>query len=96
MSPSRKYLDLATVAEYLGISEKSARQRIAEGSLPAYRMGPRNIRVLQTDVDKLLVHIPTGGAASGDQLAAASRDAPVVASVARFTTVPIRIRPPLG
>ena len=64
MSPSRKYLDLATVAEYLGIAEKSARRRIAEGSLPAYRMGPRNIRVLQTDVDKLLVRIPTGGAAS--------------------------------
>ena len=59
-----RLMSLEAAAAYLGISEKSVRRRISEGSLPAYRMGPRHIRVRLEDVDALLRPIPTGGAAS--------------------------------
>lgn len=39
------YLSLADAADVIGQSVKTLRRRIAAGSLPAYRFGPRSIRV---------------------------------------------------
>jgi excisionase family DNA binding protein len=57
----KKAVDLARAADYLGVSIQSIRRRIAEGRLPAYRIGPRSIRVYIEDLDALKQ--PIGGAA---------------------------------
>lgn len=54
----RRYESLAA-AERTGLSVKTLRRRIAEGRLPAYRSGPRSIRVDPADVNRLMVRIPT-------------------------------------
>ena len=41
----RRYESLSAAAERTGLSVKTLRRRIAEGRLPAYRSGPRSIRV---------------------------------------------------
>jgi excisionase family DNA binding protein len=56
----KKSVDLAFAAEYLDVSVKSVRRRIAEGRLRAYRVGPRAIRVDMADLDALKQ--PIGGA----------------------------------
>jgi excisionase family DNA binding protein len=56
----KKAVDLARAADYLGVSVQSVRRRIAEGRLPAYRVGPRSIRVYLDDLDALKQ--PIGGA----------------------------------
>lgn len=48
-------------AEYLGVTTRTIRRRIADGSLTAYRMGPRLIRVDLNELDNLLRPIPTAG-----------------------------------
>jgi excisionase family DNA binding protein len=59
---SRKQaIDLVRAAEYLGVSVQSIRRRIAEGALPAFRIGPRSVRVYIDDLEKLKK--PVGGAA---------------------------------
>ena len=55
----RKYLTLAEAAEMYGVSERTLRRRISEGRLPAYRIGPRAIRVSVADVENLARRIPT-------------------------------------
>lgn len=64
MSPSafpahKKAVDLPRAAQYLGISVQSVRRRIAEGSLPAFRVGPKSIRVYVDDLEALKQ--PIGG-----------------------------------
>lgn len=56
---SRKNLSLKEAAEWCGISERTLRRRIAEGNLPAYRLGPRYIRVRSEDIEALLRPIPS-------------------------------------
>lgn len=53
------YLSLEEAAEYLCVSEKTLRRRIADGTVPAYRLGHRVIRIKITDLDQLLRPIPT-------------------------------------
>jgi excisionase family DNA binding protein len=48
------WVTIAAAAERLGLSTKSVRRRIADGTLPAYRIGPRLIRLDSADVDRLL------------------------------------------
>jgi excisionase family DNA binding protein len=55
-----RYLPLASVAEDHGISVKTLRRRIAEGTLPAYRVGGQ-VRVREDDLPRLVARIPTGG-----------------------------------
>lgn len=55
----RRYESLSAAAERTGLSVKTLRRRIAEGRLPAYRSGPRSIRVDPADVNRLMVRIPT-------------------------------------
>jgi len=53
------YLDLKKSAEYLGCSIDTLRNRIEDGSLPAYRFGGRLIRVKKSDLEKLFHLIPS-------------------------------------
>lgn len=55
---------LPEAAEYAGLSTKTLRRRIADGSLPGYRLGTRTIVVELDDVDALFKRIPTLGASS--------------------------------
>ena len=52
-SEIRRAVNLSFAAEYLGVSVQSIRRRIAEGALPAFRIGPRSIRVYIDDLDAL-------------------------------------------
>nr|WP_228489369.1 helix-turn-helix domain-containing protein [Raineyella fluvialis] len=44
-----------------GINPRTVREWISAGILPAYRVGPRFIRVDLNDVDALAERIPTAG-----------------------------------
>lgn len=57
----RKNLTLKQAAEWYGVSERTLRRRIAEGSLRAYRVGPRSIRVSVEDLNELARRIPSAG-----------------------------------
>jgi excisionase family DNA binding protein len=50
---------LRVAAEYAGTCTKTLRRRIADGSLPGYRLGGRTIVVDLDDVDALFRRIPT-------------------------------------
>ena len=65
MTHGRKTLiSLAQASVDYGISTKTLRRRIADGSINAYRLGPRLIKVNVDELDKLLVAIPTVAAAA--------------------------------
>jgi len=58
---------LQSSAEYLDVTDRTVRNYIARGDLPAVRIrGSRAIRIRQSDLDALLRPIPTVG---GDQVA---------------------------
>jgi excisionase family DNA binding protein len=59
----RTWLSLAEAREHTGLSIKTLRKRIAEGSLPAYRVGPRVLRVRRVDVDSLFRRVPSASGA---------------------------------
>lgn len=53
--------DLITIgqaAEILGCHPQTIRRAIAAGSLPAYRFGPRAIRLRRSDVEAALRPVP--------------------------------------
>ena len=52
---------LTRAAARTGMSVKTLRRRVADGSLPAYRTGPRMIRVRSSDIDRLMRPIPSVG-----------------------------------
>lgn len=57
-------LTIRSAAEKFGVSERTIRRRIASGELPAYRLGPRSIRLRAEDVEALAKPIPAGGDAA--------------------------------
>ncbi len=57
----RRKVSIIEAAEYLGVSERTIRNWIATGILPAYRYGPRVVRIDPGDLDALGRR--TGGAA---------------------------------
>lgn len=57
----RRYATLKQAAEYLGVTDRTIRQMIADGRLIGYRNGPRLIRVDLNEVDAAME--PFGGAA---------------------------------
>jgi excisionase family DNA binding protein len=57
---SKRLADIDAAAAYARVSTKTIRRRIADGSLPAARFGPRLIRVSLNDVDGLLTTIAAG------------------------------------
>lgn len=60
-NPARRFVSIAEAAVYSASSPRTIRRRIADGTLIAYRMGPRLVRVDLDDVDRLLTVIPVGG-----------------------------------
>jgi excisionase family DNA binding protein len=56
-----EFMSLAEAANWVGMSEKTLRRWISEGTLPAYRFAGRSqaIRLKVSDVEALLVRIPT-------------------------------------
>lgn len=66
-SSSNPYLTLTEASEYLGQSVKTLRRRIAAGILPAYRFGPRMIRVRLRDLDATAERIPNAKAPLGSE-----------------------------
>lgn len=56
MTPSD--VSIAQAAELKNLSTKTIRRLIADGVLPAYRVGPRVIRIRVADLDSLGRRIP--------------------------------------
>lgn len=56
---SRRYAKLAEAAEYLGVTDRTIRQMIADGRLTGYRSGPRLVRVDLNEIDAAME--PFGG-----------------------------------
>lgn len=55
---AQRFETLASAAQRTGFSVKTIRRRISDGRLPAYRSGPRSLRVKPEDVDRLFERIP--------------------------------------
>lgn len=58
---SRRYATINQTAEYLGVTDRTVRQMIADGRLTAYRNGPRIVRLDLAEVDAAMR--PFGGVA---------------------------------
>ena len=52
-------MSIADTATYLGVTTRTVHQAIADGRLPAYRLGPRIVRLRRADIDAALQ--PYGG-----------------------------------
>ncbi len=57
----RRYGKLSEAAEYLGVTDRTIRQMIADGRLTGYRAGHRLVRVDLNEIDAAMQ--PFGGAA---------------------------------
>jgi excisionase family DNA binding protein len=55
----RAYVGIPEAATYLDVTPKTIRRYIAEGRLPAYRLGDRVVRIKVADLDAALT--PMGG-----------------------------------
>lgn len=53
------YLTIKQSATFFKCSQDTIRNRIADGSLPAYRFGGRLIRVKKSDLENLFHQIPS-------------------------------------
>ena len=71
---ARGMVSLAEAAELAGLSTKTLRRRIAEGALPAFRTGPRLIRVYPAD---LVALVKPMNAAAAERLDAGTGNAPM-------------------
>ena len=60
--PTRHFVSIEQAAEYTGLSTKTIRRRISDGTLTGYRAGPKLMRVDLNEVDAMLVPIPVGAA----------------------------------
>lgn len=54
-------ISIQEAAELLGVSTDTVRRRISDGSLTAYRIGPRLLRVDRAAVEALAKPVPTAG-----------------------------------
>jgi excisionase family DNA binding protein len=57
----RRLDSIQNAAAYAGVSTKTIRRRISDGSLTGFRMGPRLLRVDLNELDAMLRPIPTAG-----------------------------------
>ena len=60
-SRTRRWASLHTGAEYSELSVKTLRRRVADGTLTAYRVGPRTLRIDLDELDAALRPVPAGG-----------------------------------
>jgi excisionase family DNA binding protein len=58
---------IKTAADQAQVHPMTIRRWIAEGLLPAYRLGPRALRVDLNDLDAMATRLPTTG--GGDRVA---------------------------
>lgn len=61
--PTDEWLTFTEFTEFTKLSARTARRYIAEGRIPAYRVGPHQIRVRRSDAEALFERIPTAGGA---------------------------------
>lgn len=59
--PERRYVKMKAAADYLGVTDRTIRQMIADGRLTGYRSGSRLVRVDLNEIDAAMQ--PFGGAA---------------------------------
>lgn len=52
-----EYVDIPTAAEHIGVSAITLRRWIYEKRLPAYRFGPRSVRVRVSELESLFAPI---------------------------------------
>lgn len=60
MSAAKRRLSLTEAAEYLSLDPRTIRRYIAAGRLPAYRVGPRLIKIDTADLDALARPVVAG------------------------------------
>lgn len=61
--PESAWLNQQEAAEYIGVTDRTIRNYIARGTLPASRIkGSRSIRIARADLDDLLRPIPSAQA----------------------------------
>jgi excisionase family DNA binding protein len=61
LNVDRRLASIEAGANYADCSKKTIRRRIADGSLNAYRFGPRLLRIDLDELDGLMQRIPTAG-----------------------------------
>lgn len=54
LDPSRDFLAVGAVAEELHVTDRFVRRLIADGELPAVRVGSRIVRVRRSDLERVL------------------------------------------
>lgn len=59
LNTKRRLASIPAAAEYAACSTKTIRRRVADGSLPAVRFGPRVLRVDLDDLDALMRPVPS-------------------------------------
>ena len=59
--PNPETVSVAQAAEREGVTPKTIRRWIADGIIPAHRVGPKLIRIRVPDLDALHRRIPTAG-----------------------------------
>jgi excisionase family DNA binding protein len=57
----RQWKSTAEAAAYAGVSVKTIRRRVLDGTLPAHRVGPRLLRIDTRDLDKLFRPVRAAG-----------------------------------
>lgn len=57
--PLPTYISLDQAAEITDQSVKTIRRRISDGTIPAYRFGPRQIRIKLEDLESAARRIPS-------------------------------------
>ena len=55
------HLSIRQVAEYWGVSDRTVRRYIADGTISAARIGPKLVRIDRAQVESLDKVIPAGG-----------------------------------
>jgi excisionase family DNA binding protein len=60
----QRLTSVQAAASYADLSARTIRRYIAQGLLPAYRVGPRLVKIDLDDLDKIARRIPTGNGAA--------------------------------
>jgi excisionase family DNA binding protein len=62
-------ITIEAAAIQCSVAQRSVRRWIADGQLPAYRLGPRLVRIDTDDLDAMFTRIPTVGRADSPDAA---------------------------
>ena len=57
----RRLVRVCDAGDYVPVSTKTIRRRIADGTLVGYRLGPRSLMIDLDELEAALRPIPTGG-----------------------------------